>query len=267
MICDDAELSISVWDKDGHRAFSIPSTVTIKPGRWEQDVARLVLHGLDAKQISSVHFYQKVNRQPVTFLIADVPLLSHSAGRLAGQIQSTRQSLNIARANATALGAIELIEPKIAALARRLDEMGNSAEAQGLAKSIEMRGPNEVVLTGRLVNAAWRNDPEKVKLLALFTLSNTSVGDELFGLLAPANGIEVMFLDSRKITGTGLGKLTSEKLRRLVLSSTGATDDGLKEIGKFLSIQRLELDGTSLRRSGESVSRCRRVLPARPIWS
>ena len=87
---DDAELSISVWDKDGHRAFSIPSTVTIKPGRWEQVVARLVLHGLDAMQISSVHFYQKVNRQPVTLLIADVQLLSHSAGRLAGQICRTQ---------------------------------------------------------------------------------------------------------------------------------------------------------------------------------
>ena len=121
-----------------------------------------------------------------------------------------------------------------------------SAEAQGLAKSIEMRGANEVVLTGPLVNAAWLNDPEKVKLLARFTLSNTSVGDELFGRLAPANNMEVMFLDSRKITGAGLGKLTSDKLRRLVLASTGATDDGLKEIGKFHSLQRLELDGTNV---------------------
>ncbi len=264
---DDAELSLSVWDKDGHRAFPIPSTVTIKPGRWEQVVSRLVLHGLDSKQISSVHFYQKVNRQPVTLLIADVQLLSPSAGRLAGQIQATRQSLNIARANATALGAIELIEPKIAALARRLDEMGNSsgvvntasaamerlrelsqvsAEAQGLAKSIEIRGANEVVLTGPLVNAAWLNDAEKVTLLSRFTLSSTSVGDELFERLAPANNMEVMFLDSRKITGAGLGKLTSDKLRRLVLVSTGATDDGLQEIGKFPSLQRLELDVTNV---------------------
>ena len=88
---DDAELSLAVWDKDGNRAFPIPSTVTIEPGRWEQVVARLVLHGLDAKQIGSVHFYQKVNRRPVTLLIADVQLLSPYAGRFAGQIQATRR--------------------------------------------------------------------------------------------------------------------------------------------------------------------------------
>ena len=130
---DDAELSLSVWDKDGNRSFPIPSTVTIKPGRWEQVVARLVLHGLDAKQIGSVHFYQKANRRPVTLLIADVQLLSPYAGRLAGQIQATRQALNIARNNALALGAKEQVEPKIAALARGLDQLENTAAAVNTA--------------------------------------------------------------------------------------------------------------------------------------
>ena len=264
---DDAELSLSVRDNNGNRAFPIPSTVTIKPGRWEQVVSRLVLHGLDAKQITSVHFYQKVNRQPVTLLIADVQLLSPLRGRSPGKSEPRGRRLNIARANATALGAIDQIEPKIAALTRGLDEMGNasgaantasaamerllqlsriSAEAQALARSIEMRGANEVVLTGPLANAAWLNNPEKVIPLHRFTLSNTSVGDELFGFLAPAKDMQVMFLESRKITGAGLEKMTTDKLRRLVLASTGATDDGLKEIGKFASIQRLELDGTNV---------------------
>ena len=130
---DDAELSLAVWDKDGNRAFPIPSTVTIKPGRWEQVVARLVLHGLDAKQIGSVHFYQKANRRPVTLLIADVQLLSPYAGRLAGRIQATRQALNTARNNATAIGAKDQVEPKIAALARGLDQLENTAAAVNTA--------------------------------------------------------------------------------------------------------------------------------------
>ena len=244
---DDAELSLAVWDKDGNRSFPIPSTFTIKAGGWQQIVARLALDGLDATQIDSVHFYQKANRQPVTLLIADVELLSPLAGRLADRIQATRAAINSARANATALGAKDQIDPQIAALAHGLDQLESSAaintasgttdrlmdlarisaEAEDLAKAIRIyNGGKEVVLTGPLVKAEWLSDPEKMKLLVRLTLSNTSVGDEIFPFLAPAKDLEVMFLDSRKITGAGIGKLTSEKLRRVVLSSSGATDDG-----------------------------------------
>lgn len=38
---DDAELSLSIWDNQGNRGFPIPSTVTIKPGRWQQVQLRL----------------------------------------------------------------------------------------------------------------------------------------------------------------------------------------------------------------------------------
>ncbi len=263
---DDAELSLAVWDRDGNRSFPLPSTFTVKPGRWEQVVGRLVLDGLDAKQIGSVHFYQKVNRKPVTLLIADVQLLSPDAGRFADRIQATRAAINTARANATALGAKDQIEPQIAALARSLDELENSAaaantasdaterlmklaqisaEAQDLAKSIQIsNGGKKVVLSGPLVEAAWLNDPEKIKLITEFTLSNTSLGDEVFPLLAPAKDLEVLILDSRKITGAGIGQLTSGKLRRVVFSSTGATDDALKGVRKFAALQNIQLNGT-----------------------
>src|SRR5262249_21165045 len=118
---EDADLSLSIWDKEGKRGFPIPSTFTIKPGRWQQVVARLVLHGVDARQIGSLHFYQKANRRPVTLLIDDVQLLSPYAGRLVAKIQAAREDLKAARKNAEALGAQVQIEPKIAALSQRLD--------------------------------------------------------------------------------------------------------------------------------------------------
>ena len=37
---DDAELSLSIADQSGQRAFSNPPSVTIKPGRWEQILSR-----------------------------------------------------------------------------------------------------------------------------------------------------------------------------------------------------------------------------------
>ena len=265
---DDAELSLSVWDKNGNRSFPIPSTVTIKPGPWQQVVARLMLHGLDAKQIGSVHFYQKANRRPVTLLIADVQLLSPTAGRLAGRIQATRQALNQVRGAAAALGAKDQLEPKIAALARGLDQLENSAaaasttssatdrllelaqiatEAQDLVKAIQIgNGGKRVFLSGPLVEASWLNDPEKIKLITDFNLSNTSLGDEVLPLLAPAADLEVLTVDSRKFTGAGLDKLTSGKLRILALSSTGANDDGLQGIKKFPTLQSIQLNGTNV---------------------
>ena len=263
----DAELSLSVWDKDGNRSFPIPSTVTLKPDRWELVVGRLVLDGLDAAHIGSVHFYQKMNRQPVTLLIADVQLLSPSAGRFAGQIQSARQALNVARANAMMLGAKDQIEPQIVKLTRGLDALAApasdktaagitervlqlaqiSTEAQDLAKAIEIKNAGKkVTLSGALVKAAWLNDPEKLKLITDLALMNTPVGDEIFALLAPAKDLEVLTLDSKKITGAGIDKLTSEKLRVLTLSFTGASDDALKRIGKFVNLQTIRLDGTNV---------------------
>jgi cellulose synthase/poly-beta-1,6-N-acetylglucosamine synthase-like glycosyltransferase/Leucine-rich repeat (LRR) protein len=264
---DDAELSLAVWDKDGRRAFPIPSTVTLKPGRWEQVVSRLVLHGLDAKQIGSVHFFQNLNRRPVTLLIADVQLLSPSAGRFAGQIQATRQALNIARNNATALGAKEHVEPKIATIARGLDQLENTpaantptarterllelvrlaAEAQDLVKSIQViNGGRRIMLSGPLVEASWLSNLDKVKNFAVFVLSDTSLGDEVFEQLAPVKNLEVLILESRKITGAGLDKLTTDKLRRLVLSATAANDEALKGVRILSKLQELELDGTNV---------------------
>ncbi len=122
---DDADLSLAVWDKDGHRSFPIPSTFTVKPGRWEQVMVRMVLDGFghEADLQSSVHFYQNVNRKPVTLLLADVELLSPSAADCwrSSNSNARAKSLNTARANAIALGAKDQIEPKIAALAKALD--------------------------------------------------------------------------------------------------------------------------------------------------
>jgi len=264
---DDAELSLAVWDKNGNRAFPIPSTVTIKPGRWEQVVSRLVLHGLDAKQIGSVHFYQKSNRRPVTLLIDDVQLLSPSAGRLAGQIQATRQALNGARGSALALGAKDQVEPQIAALARGLDQLEQpaavntashrterllelariSVAAQEIGNAIRIgKGGKAVVLAGPPVEANWLSDQDKVRLITEFTLSSTPLGDEVFPLLAPARDLEVLVLDSRRITGAGLDKLTSDKLRSLVMSSTGANDDALRDVRKFPRLQDIQLDETNV---------------------
>ncbi|HEY3901323.1 MAG TPA: glycosyltransferase [Chthoniobacter sp.] len=264
---DDAELSLSVWDKNGNRAFPIPSTVTIKPGHWEQVVSRLILQGIDATQIGSVHLYQKDNRQPVSLLIADVQLLSPYAGRLAGQIQATRQALYSARDNAQALGAQPQVEPQIAELLGGLDKLeatspGNtaserterllelsriSAATRQLANAITIRKDGKtVILAGPRVVASWLNDPEKVRPITEFTLANTSLGDEVLPFLAPARDLEALVLDSRRITGAGLDKLASEKLHTLVMSSTGANDDALKDLGKFPDLQDLQLEGTNV---------------------
>ncbi|MGH7139855.1 MAG: leucine-rich repeat domain-containing protein, partial [Pirellulales bacterium] len=264
---DEAELSLSIWDKDGNRSFPIPSTVTVKPGRWEPVVARLVLHGLDARQIGSVHFYQKVNRRPVTLLIADVQLLSPYAGRLAGQIQATRQALGNAQRNAEAFGAKEQVEPQVAELARRLDQLEAAAAAntaseraerlqelarisaatQELVSSIRIgKGGKAVILAGPAVEANWLNNQDKVRTITEFTLSNTRLGDEVLPLLAPARDLEVLVLDSRRITGASLDALTGEKLRRLVMSSTGATDDALKDIRKFAALEDVQLANTNV---------------------
>jgi cellulose synthase/poly-beta-1,6-N-acetylglucosamine synthase-like glycosyltransferase/Leucine-rich repeat (LRR) protein len=264
---DDAELSLAVWDDDGNRSFPIPSNFTIKPGRWEQLVARLVLHGLDSKRIGSVHFFQKANRRPVTLLIADVRLLSPYAGRLAGQIQSIRQALGNASGNAQALGANDQVEPRIAELARRLDQLEAaqsantaaeragrllelariSAATQELVNAIRIgKDGKAVVLTGPAVEARWLNNPERLRAVTELTLSDTSLGDEVLPLLTPARDLESLVLDSRRMTGSGLDALGGEKLRRLVLSSTAATDEALRNVGRFAALEDVQLAGTNV---------------------
>jgi cellulose synthase/poly-beta-1,6-N-acetylglucosamine synthase-like glycosyltransferase/Leucine-rich repeat (LRR) protein len=264
---DDAELSLAVWDDDGNRSFPIPSTFTIKAGRWQQLVARLVLHGLDAKRVGSIHFFQKANRRPVTLLVADVRLLSPYAGRLAGQIQSIRQALGNASGNAQALGAQGALEPRISELARRLDPLEAAPSANTTAERAErllelsrisaatqelvnaIRVGNDgraVVLTGPAVEADWLNDQERLRTVNELTLTNTSLGDEVLPLLSPARDLESLVLDSRRITGNGLDALGGEKLRRLVISSTAVTDDALRGIGKFAALEDMQLAGTSV---------------------
>ncbi len=80
------------------------------------------------------------------------------------------------------------------------------------------------------------SDPEKIKQATEFTLTNTNLWDEVFPLLAPAANLEVLTLDSRKITGAGLNKLTCEKLRVLALPSTAASDGTLKDLRSFPQI-------------------------------
>ena len=38
---DVAELSLSIWDREGNRSFPVPSTITVDPGQSRQLVARL----------------------------------------------------------------------------------------------------------------------------------------------------------------------------------------------------------------------------------
>ncbi|HEV3343560.1 MAG TPA: glycosyltransferase [Pirellulales bacterium] len=208
-----------------------------------------------------------MNRQPVTLLIADVQLLSPYAGRLAGQTQSLRQALDNARGNAQAIGAKDQVEPQVAELARGLDQLETapvantaaeragrllelariSAATQELVNAIRIgkRG-RAVVLTGPAVEARWLNDQDKLRIVTEFTLSNTSLGDEVLPLLTPARDLELLVLDSRRITGSGLDALSGEKLRRLVMLYNAATDDALRPIGKFAALQDLQLDGTNV---------------------
>jgi cellulose synthase/poly-beta-1,6-N-acetylglucosamine synthase-like glycosyltransferase/Leucine-rich repeat (LRR) protein len=256
---DDAELSLSIWDKDKHRAFPQPSTFTIKPGRWQQLVARLVLHGIDARQIGSIHLYQKVNRRPVTLLLDDVELLSPQAGRTAARIEAVRQNLNRARSSALNLRAAKQIEPKLAALAQRLDQLANlppgesrelaqlQVESQELANSIGIfKAGKSVVLAGPLVEPGWLSQPETVRLVTEFTLFHTLLGDEVIPLLAPAEYLETLVLDSKRITGEGLDKLTCSRLHRLRMYYTNAHDNSLRHLGRFPELEELQLDGTNV---------------------
>src|SRR6202034_3781552 len=106
---------------------------------------------------------------------------------------------------AHAIGAKEQLEPKIAALARGLDQLdktapaGNTAadrmqelaristEAQELVNSIQVQKVEKgerIVLAGPLVEASWLSNQDRLKTVTQFTLSNTSLGDEVFPLLA-----------------------------------------------------------------------------------
>ena len=116
---------------------------------------------------------RRSNRRPVTLLIADVQLLSPYAGRLAGQIQATRQALNVARSNALALGAKDQVEPKIAALARGLDQLENTAAAVNTAAS-----------SGR--SACWNSPGSRRRLRSLSTRSRSSTAARRIVLSGPA---------------------------------------------------------------------------------
>jgi cellulose synthase/poly-beta-1,6-N-acetylglucosamine synthase-like glycosyltransferase/Leucine-rich repeat (LRR) protein len=261
---DDAELSLAVWDKDGNRGFPLPSTFTIKPGPWNQIVSRLVLHGIDARQIGSVHFYQKSNRRPITLLIDDIQLLSPYAGRIAAQIQRARDNLTRSRGSAAGLGAREPIDAKIAALAQRLDRLEDPAgignrtqrllelarvakETQELANAIGIRnGGKDVRLTGPQVEAGWLRDPDKVRLVATLRLLNTPLGDEVFSSLAPAQDLETLVVNSKRFTGAGLGQLSAGKLHRLAMPNTSAHDAAFEPVRHFRQLQQLELQETNV---------------------
>jgi cellulose synthase/poly-beta-1,6-N-acetylglucosamine synthase-like glycosyltransferase/Leucine-rich repeat (LRR) protein len=189
------------------------------------------------------------------------------AGRFAGQIQATRQALNTVRAASVTIGAKEQVEAQIAKLTAGLDKVESapantdadrtarllelarlSTAAQQLAGSIQViNGGRRLVFSGPLVEASWLSHVDQVPTFAVFVLSDTSLGDEIFQPLAPAKNLEALLLDSaRKITGRGLGQLTSEKLRRINLSNTGVNDDALKDLRKFPTIEEFDLDGTGL---------------------
>ena len=232
---DDAELSLSIADQSGKRAFSNPPSVTIKPGRWEQILSRFTLEGLDRTQISSVRLFQKNNRRPAALLIAEVQLLSPYVTRLAGQ----RQALYNARENALALGAQRAVEPEIAELSHGLDLLEAAAPAsanfaspereaefsriataaQELSRAITIHdrenGGKTFILSGPRVVGGWLDDPEKLQSIADLTLSNTALGDDAYPLLAAARNLETLNLNSSRFTGAGLEKMKSEKLRRL----------------------------------------------------
>jgi cellulose synthase/poly-beta-1,6-N-acetylglucosamine synthase-like glycosyltransferase/Leucine-rich repeat (LRR) protein len=265
---DDVELSLSIWDARGHRGFPVPSTVTIMPGRWQQVVARLALHGLDATRIGSIHFYQKANRRPVTLLIDDVRLLSPYAGRFAAKIQAARDDLARARGAAEALGARAQVESTIAALSRRLDRLGGpagpantpsqttqrmadlarvAADAQDLAAAIAVRtGGRDVRLTGPLVEPGWLSNSDKVRRITALRLFDTALGDDAFAHLAAARDLETLIVSGRRITGAGLAGLSAANLRRLALPQTGARDDALAHLREFRQLRDLELNETDV---------------------
>jgi len=261
---EEAELSLAIWDTVGRRSFPVPSTVTIPPGRWQQVVVRLALHGLDASRIGSVHFFQKSNRGPVTLLIDEVRLLSPSAGRSIARIQTARENLARARAGAAALGVRDTVEPAIVALSRRLDQLADprsgsdsaaekvqrladlaraAANAQNLAVAIVVRADGrDVRLTGPHVEAGWLSDPDKVSRIVALRLFDTSLGDDAFTHLAPAGALETLLVSGRRVTGAGLANLPGASLRRLGLPRSGARDDALAPLGRFRQLRELELN-------------------------
>jgi cellulose synthase/poly-beta-1,6-N-acetylglucosamine synthase-like glycosyltransferase/Leucine-rich repeat (LRR) protein len=254
----DAELSVAIRDKAGNRAFPVPSTFAIKPGKWEQVVTRLVLHGIDAKQVGSIHFYQKVNHEPVTLLIDDVQLLSPEAGRSAAQLRQVREQLKTARTTAELIGAGGHVEPTIAALARRLDDLEAATpaerarrsadlariakETQELAGSIRLRGKaNNLLLTGPHVEARWLGDRSRLAPITVLTLRNTRLRDDDFPVLAAAQNLEVLVIEGKGITGAGLEHLTSDRLHTLRLADTDTHDEALRPLGKFFTLRNLDL--------------------------
>ncbi|MEX2119042.1 MAG: glycosyltransferase [Pirellulales bacterium] len=264
----EAELSLCVWDENANRGFPVPSTIRVQPGKWQQVVVRLALHGLDAERIGSLHFYQKLGRAPCTLLVDDVRLLSPYDGRIAAKIQSSREFLNQARNGSAALGAKKQIEEKIAPLEKRLlaieqpSKPGQGAaqrtrrllelaqimtSAQELAGSIRIRNEGaSVTLAGPHVEASWLGDADRVGRITDLRLLDTLLGDQDFGRLEPAQNLERLVVRGQWFTGAGLARLPARRLARLSLGSSGAHDEALAKIGKFQQLEELELDETNV---------------------
>jgi cellulose synthase/poly-beta-1,6-N-acetylglucosamine synthase-like glycosyltransferase/Leucine-rich repeat (LRR) protein len=262
----DTQLSLAIWDQSGSRGFPVPSTFVIRPGEWRQIVGRLVLSGLDAERIGSVHFYQKSNRQSHTLLVDNVQLLSPYDQTLASKLQLARDNLNRARESARALGAHEQLEPTIAALEARLEtfsersqaaQLANSktlrlqelanmtTESQQLADAIAIEGNGaSLILRGPHVRAAWLRDRDKIQLITTLVLENTPLADDAFALLTPAQGLQTLVVEGQQFTGAGLASLSPDKVQRLFIGHTAAHDDALASLPRFLELRDLHLQET-----------------------
>lgn len=263
----DAEFSIVLWDANGNRSFPVPSTFTVEPGPWRSVVAKLVMHGIDAKNIASLHFFQKRNSHPCVLTIDDVQLLSPQAGRMAAKVQLARQNLKRARNVANSLGT-DQIEQRINALEKRLvrlQESSGSAQqgtdrteqllelAQIASASRELTGSANVSMQGRRVTfvgpqpqAGWLSNQKLVKGLTIVRLFNTAIGDDVFARLEAADQLVNFIASGRNITGAGVERLTSDKLRVLFLSATNANDEALQHVGKFQGLESVRLNDTNV---------------------
>src|SRR5262249_58189505 len=107
-------------------------------------------------------------------------------------------------------------------------------------------GGKDVRLLGPHVATSWLGDRDKVRLITALRLFDTALRDDVFSLLAPAEGLEILVIGSKGITGAGLEKLPGNKLHRLSMRNTGAHDGSLKGIQKFRQLQELQLQETSV---------------------
>ena len=62
---------------------------------------------------------------------------------------------------------------------------------------------------------------------------NTSMGDEVFARLEPADKLINFIASGPNLTGEGIERLTSDRLRVLFLSDTNADDHSLRHAARF----------------------------------